>query len=232
MHEWWSDSHCRSKLCEVDFDEFTQLVMNAPPHRRIDEVILHHTWSPRAKQYRGKRSWESIQRYHTSPKPRGRGWSDIGYHIGIAPDETIWLLRPVVRSGGHCRYHNDHSVGVVMLGCYDKGADDPSRILPITASVIAVVCQRYSIVSSDVNFHRNFSSKTCPGSAVDQIVVRGQVSLAKSGDPKPKIEPYPWAEDAWERGIKAGLVDGSRPHDPLTREESCVMLCRLGLMPK
>ena len=37
-----------------------------------------------------------------------------------------------------------------------------------------------------------------------------------------------WANEAWDRAIAAGLLDGSAPHGPLTREQAALLLERLG----
>ena len=39
--------------------------------------------------------------------------------------------------------------------------------------------------------------------------------------------PSSWAKEAWEWAKKEGLLDGTRPKDPLTREEFAVVLKRL-----
>lgn len=43
-------------------------------------------------------------------------------------------------------------------------------------------------------------------------------------------EPDEWASEEWEAAKKAGIMDGTRPHDPLTRQEAAVILERLGLL--
>ena len=42
-------------------------------------------------------------------------------------------------------------------------------------------------------------------------------------------KPDEWAEEAWEAAKKAGILDGTRPHDPLTRQDLAVVLDKLGL---
>jgi len=42
-----------------------------------------------------------------------------------------------------------------------------------------------------------------------------------------KNQPSDWAKDVWEWAKKEGLLDGTRPKDPLTREEFAVVLKRL-----
>jgi len=42
--------------------------------------------------------------------------------------------------------------------------------------------------------------------------------------------PSDWAKEAWEKAVKFKIVDGTFPHDPLTREQLVVILDRLGLL--
>ena len=41
-----------------------------------------------------------------------------------------------------------------------------------------------------------------------------------------------WADEAWETAYAMGILDGTRPGDPLTRQELSVALSRLGLLEK
>lgn len=43
-------------------------------------------------------------------------------------------------------------------------------------------------------------------------------------------EPSPWAAEAWNAAKAAGITDGSRPHDPATREQVIAMLFRSGVI--
>ena len=40
-------------------------------------------------------------------------------------------------------------------------------------------------------------------------------------------EPSKWAKDAWDKAHELGLLDGTRPHDAVTREELAAVLVRL-----
>lgn len=44
--------------------------------------------------------------------------------------------------------------------------------------------------------------------------------------------PDVWAEEAWNKAKKAGVLDGTRPRDNVTRQELAVVLDRLGLLNK
>lgn len=43
-------------------------------------------------------------------------------------------------------------------------------------------------------------------------------------------EPATWAKAAWEKATAAGVLDGTRPGDPITRQELAVVLDRVGLL--
>ena len=59
--------------------------------------------------------------------------------------------------------------------------------------------------------------------AIVEVVVR-KAGLSR------KDEPDAWAKDAWERAKKAGVMDGTRPKDTLTRQELAQVLANIGLI--
>ena len=167
---------------QVNLAELKQHLADTPQPRRIDEVILHHTWKPTAAQYAGPSTWKGVRRYHMNE----RGWSDIGYHIGVGPDDSIWLLRPIERSGAHCLNHNAHSIGVVMIGNFDE--EDPwENGAQMAAEAVAAICKRYELSSDDVRFHREFANKTCPGNCMPLYSFRAEVDSAMNSASPLKI---------------------------------------------
>ncbi len=46
-----------------------------------------------------------------------------------------------------------------------------------------------------------------------------------------KNKPADWAKAAWDKAKALGVLDGTRPRDPITRQEAAVILDRLGLLP-
>ncbi|MEN6302309.1 MAG: peptidoglycan recognition family protein [Armatimonadia bacterium] len=146
--------------------------------RGIQEVVVHHTWSPTAVQYQGKATWEAIRRYHTGE----RGWSDIGYHYGVGPDGTLWKLRPVTRSGAHVLNRNQHTVGVVLLGNFD--VEDPARCgLPRMVELVRMLVERFRLPPAGIRFHREFQNKTCPGTKLDLGAFRKMVAAPAAAQP-------------------------------------------------
>jgi hypothetical protein len=193
MNHWWTHQTDKtpSRLEEVTLEELQVLLADAPARRDIQEIILHHTWKPTAAQY-DDHAWWGIQVYHRV----SRGWSDIGYHIGVGPDGTIWLLRPITRDGGHTKSHNANSVGVCVLGNYDRGEDDPTVPMRVAAAAIALLCIRYDLEPTDTYCHRDFANKSCPGTGIDRAAFRLQVSEAMGAE-HPGRE---WAFETWREG--------------------------------
>lgn len=143
--------------------------------RNVDSVILHHTWKPRAEWYTGALTWEAVRRYHmTNPDLL---WEDIGYHVGIGPDDGIWLLRPIEKIGAHTKGKNSRSIGVVMVGNFDEGEENPYESGYATAiEVLVAVCRSYGLKPDDIYLHRDFNSyKTCPGTRIKREDVRRMV---------------------------------------------------------
>jgi N-acetylmuramoyl-L-alanine amidase len=70
---------------------------------------------------------EEIKQWHTLPKPKGKGWRDIGYHYIIKRDGTIEKGREDNVSGAHVRGHNTGSLGVCLVGGIDNSGKPDSN---------------------------------------------------------------------------------------------------------
>ena len=166
-----------SSIAQITLEQLTAY-LRAASTRSINEVILHHTWSPTAAQYRGQATWDAIRRYHVNRN----GWRDIGYHLGCAPDGSIWRLRPVEQSGAHTLNRNARSIGVAIIGNYDTGYDDARRVLPTAADIVAACCRRHNLPTTAVRFHREFAAKSCPGTGIDLTAFRVLVQARLAGE--------------------------------------------------
>jgi hypothetical protein len=79
--------------------------------RKIDAVVLHYT------AVKGEKTAEKIKSQIEAIREdhKRRGWSDIGYHIGVDLLGRYWALRPLNQIGAHAKGYNAHSIGVVMF---------------------------------------------------------------------------------------------------------------------
>lgn len=84
--------------------------------RHITDIIIHCSATPPSADI----GVAEIRKWHTDPKPKGRGWSDVGYHFIIRRDGTIEKGRPLERPGAHARGHNSNSIGICLVGGVDS----------------------------------------------------------------------------------------------------------------
>jgi len=163
---------------EVSIDEFRRHLQDIQVTRRIDEVVVHHTWRPTAADYRGIETVRAVRRYHMQV----RGWSDNGYHVMIGPDGAIFLCRPIRRSGAHVSGRNAHTVGVAFIANFDR--EEPTQYpgMETGYQVIAALLRRFKLDPTAIRFHREFASKTCPGLKLDLADFREEVGRRVAGE--------------------------------------------------
>ena len=84
-------------------------------------IIIHHSLTKDS----GTVSWAAIRRYHKDVL----GWSNIGYHFGIeavgSPADNIMSTEILIGRfpgdiGAHCVPRNGDSIGVCLVGNFDK----------------------------------------------------------------------------------------------------------------
>ena len=146
-----------------------RLVLMGP----IRRVTVHHTGFPEAFWKSSRRETathlEEIRRFHTTPAPQGRGWADIGYHFAIDRVGRIWQLRPLQFQGAHVKNHNDHNVGVVVLGNFDI-QKPPPRQLDGLVKFLTGFCRIYHLPPRAIFTHRELADQptSCPGHTLQQ----------------------------------------------------------------
>lgn len=166
---------------KVTLEQLRLHLSNLNVDRHVDEVVVHHTWKPSAADYRGVSTVRGVRRYHMQV----RGWSDNGYHVMIAPTGDLWLCRPMARSGAHVLNRNAHTIGVSYVANFD--AQDPATYegLETGQRAVALICERFELRLTDVRFHREFASKSCPGHRLSLKAYQGAVGDILAGDDDP-----------------------------------------------
>lgn len=139
-----------------------------------ERIILHHTFKPTIAQFNerpdGAYWMRVIDRYH-----RLKGWAGIGYHFVITPDGLIYIGRDLNTSGAHTRGQNSKAIGVCLLGNFDE--ETPTE--PQWSSMKFLLCwlhHRFTIPISELRFHNEFATKTCPGSRLDLHAIRAVIA--------------------------------------------------------
>nr|WP_319544189.1 N-acetylmuramoyl-L-alanine amidase [uncultured Pseudodesulfovibrio sp.] len=108
---------------------------------------------------------ERIRQWHTDPPPKGRGWSDIGYHFVILRDGTVQRGRPLWRKGAHVRGHNQFSIGICLVGGRGKRGPEfnftPNQARSLRNLVHSLLAEFGDSLS--ICGHRDYNpAKACP----------------------------------------------------------------------
>lgn len=148
--------------------------------RTISALVIHCAATPPNMDIGA----EEIRRWHTDPRPRGNGWSDIGYHAVIRRDGTLEEGRPDRRKGAHVRPRNADTLGVCLVGGVDDRGRAEANFTPEQFArlerYIAHVRDRYGDV--DIVGHRDIDpGKACPSFDVeDWLISRGLLDWAEA----------------------------------------------------
>ena len=134
--------------------------------RDLKRIILHCSATPEGREV----SVETIREWHTDPSPRGRGWSDIGYHYVIHLDGKIELGRPREVQGAHVSGEHEDSIGICYIGGVDAANEpkDTMTVLQAIAFVEIVKSLRLIFGKLSIHGHNEFSTKACPSFSVEE----------------------------------------------------------------
>ena len=165
--------------------------MNKP-----EVIIIHHS----ATKDGTAKDFSAIKNYHENEL----GWLDIGYHwiIEIVDGEPMTIKgRDESMNGAHTKGMNTKSIGVCVVGNYDKD-NLPTVLYNELLELIADIRLRRG--NLPLEQHNEYANKTCPGLnfPFNQLV--------KDSD-KPKAPP--WKENAVQWALDEGVIDSY--HDPL-----------------
>lgn len=157
-----------------------------PAANKIKYIVVHTSDS----------KWGSvdvIRSWHTDPPPKGRGWSDIGYHYVITngfdtynalvtnkrtiTNGIIQPGRPLHLDGAHCVGFNQNSIGICLVGANGVYTSSQTKALE---SFCLEKMATYNIPVTNIIGHyetKNGRSqgKTCP----DINMVDWRARLAK-----------------------------------------------------
>lgn len=130
--------------------------------RTITELIIHCTATPEGKDF----TVGDIRLWHTLPPPKGRGWTDIGYHYVIYRDGTIHEGRNINMVGSHVTGHNANSIGIVYVGGMDAQNKEPkdTRTMKQKVALLNLLeALRMMYPKAKIYGHRDFTkAKKCP----------------------------------------------------------------------
>lgn len=113
---------------------------------------------------------DAIRKYHIEVN----SWDDIGYHFVLERIGNSYALLPgrnPAYIGAHVRGHNHESIGLCVVGSYEKTV--PDETFHSTVWALATLCLMYGLPANCIKGHRELdNAKTCPGIAWDLDKVR------------------------------------------------------------
>lgn len=160
---------------------------------------------------------------------------DEHYVWQSVPDDRIaWHCGGGLQgSGGHTYYgkcKNANSLGVEIC-MQDKQGKIRLASIDLAAQLVRVLMAKYGVPADRVIRHFDVTGKMCPAPMVSDPALWQKFKNSLEVKPVASSNtPASWAKDAWEKATKDGVVDGTRPTEPVTRQELAVILDRLGLV--
>ncbi len=108
-----------------------------------------------------------------------RKWEDIGYHYLIGNtrpftiDGKLYFGRPEIFQGAHASGYNHNSLGICLIGNFDKKRPSRRQLETLYSFLVDKVYQ-YNIPPENILGHRELPEvvKTCPGKYVDMDMAR------------------------------------------------------------
>jgi N-acetylmuramoyl-L-alanine amidase len=130
----------------------------------ISRLTIHHTgwnlntdaWKPTATDL------ENIREFHAGTKTTDRQWADIAYHFVIDRAGRVWQARTLVYQGAHAKDHNEHNLGICLLGNFEVQTPAAAQLWSLSA-FIPFVRTLYGIALDQVFTHRELRETACPG---------------------------------------------------------------------
>lgn len=184
------------------------------------------------------------------PKPDGRSvcvHAFIGYlkdKVGIATYQTL----PWDHVGWHSGSGKNGSAntqGYIGFEICEDGLNDRNYFNKVYKEAIELsvyLCRKYGLTEKDVIDHSEGYRKGIAsnhgdithwlkkfGLTMDNVRadIKKELEKKEAIEVEDKNKPDKWAEDAWNYCKEKGLLDGTRPKDPITRQEFAIVLQRL-----
>lgn len=123
--------------------------------RTINLIVIHCSATVEGRPFTAA----DIKAMHTRPKPRGNGWSDIGYHHVIELDGKVVAGRREETAGAHVAGHNAASTGVCYIGGIGANGRPKDTRTPAQVRALEVIVRqlRARYPQARIRGHRDMS---------------------------------------------------------------------------
>lgn len=142
------------------------------PEHLIQKVIFHHSATRIG-------SAEAFANYHVNEND----WPGIGYHFVILGGSIV-QTQPLNRITYHCKGQNTTSIGVCIVGNFDERAPTIEEYGAAAHLVAYLDDLLPHLTHLDVEYHRDHSRKTCPGTRFVTAFFKALYTIVRFGVPK------------------------------------------------
>jgi N-acetylmuramoyl-L-alanine amidase len=136
--------------------------------REINRIIIHCTATPPTMDI----GVEEIRKWHTDQPPKGRGWSDIGYHYVIRINGEVEVGRPLERIGAHTKGENRDSIGIAYCGGSNADGEAEDTMFECQEEAMRELIHTLRMGYEDrhitLHGHNEFADKECPSFKVSE----------------------------------------------------------------
>lgn len=169
---------------------------------------------------------------------RSNNTTTTGFHIVVDDKEAIECipLNKVAYHAGDGAYGtgNSKSIGLEMCESGNR-----AKTIENTVKVAAKILHERNWGIDRLKRHYDWSGKNCPrilnynnwaGWTKFKNDVQTELNRLKGADKVANANnnvPSNWAKESWEWAKKEGYLDGTRPKEPITREEMAIVLKRV-----
>ena len=131
------------------------------PMNGVNRITVHHeghtpVWFTSAGATRTR--MEQVRNIHT----RDRRWGDIGYHYVIDRAGRVIEGRSIAYQGAHVSKQNEHNVGVMLLGNFEKQAPSQAQLRSLQTT-LRYLMAKHRVQVGRVYTHRELGPTACPG---------------------------------------------------------------------
>jgi hypothetical protein len=99
-----------------------------------------------------------------------RRWGDIGYHYIVDRAGRVWEGRNSKHQGAHVQATNEHNLGIMLLGNFDKQRPSDAQLATLRSTLIALM-SIHNVPVRRVYTHQELKPTACPGKQLQPRVV-------------------------------------------------------------
>lgn len=188
----------------------------------VEYLVIHYVGAEGSAldnvKYFSKAATKSSAHYFVDFAPKAEVYQSVD------EKDTAWAVGAKSYVHPHCRNSNSISIELCTHKDGDIWSFDPETV-EAAIKLSRKIVSDYGIPPENLLRHYDVTGKNCPEPFVRVTPEWEAFKHAVYQETDWHIE----FEEAWEDAIKAGVTDGQRPNDSVTRNELIVMMRRLRL---